>query len=300
MRRVTSERKPASTPQLLSVSDDVEALIEATTPEQIERIVSAWTKRADEEATALLAPVRALIERGGTVSEALAAMHAILLEQSVEMQRLTIRDAIVSSIASSLKGLRGLLILVTNPVDVMTQIATEASGLPPARVIGTGTMLDTARLRQVLGRELEIEPRSIHAQVIGEHGDSEVVLWSGARIGGIPLRRWTGWRPEREQAVAGEVRRAAYEIIQRKGATNHAIGLVAAALLRWSLRGERRVLTVTRVQEGALGLDDVALSLPCIVGASGAVDVLEPEMDQVEREALMQSADVLRRARASV
>src|SRR5688572_25686384 len=92
MRRVTSEHKPPPTPQLLSVADNVDALIEATTPEQIERIVSAWTKRADQEATALLAPVRALVERGGTVSEALTAMHAILLEQSVEMQRLTMRD----------------------------------------------------------------------------------------------------------------------------------------------------------------------------------------------------------------
>jgi L-lactate dehydrogenase len=208
--------------------------------------------------------------------------------------------AIVADIAGSLRGLRGLLIVVSNPVDVMTQIATEASGLPPERVIGTGTMLDTARLRQVLGRELGLEPRSIHAQVLGEHGDSEVVLWSSARIGGISLRHWPGWELAREHAVAGEVRSAAYEIIQRKGATNHAIGLVTAALLRWSLRGERRVLTVTRVQQGALGLSDVALSLPCIVSAAGAVQVLEPEMEDGEREALLRCADILRAARASV
>lgn len=207
---------------------------------------------------------------------------------------------IVRDIAARLHSLRGLLIVVTNPVDIMTHIATEASGLPPARVIGTGTMLDTARLRHVLGRELGIEPRSIHAQVVGEHGDSEVVLWSGARIAGITLRRWPGWKPERELACADEVRRAAYEIIRRKGTTNHAIGLVTAALLRWSLRGERRVLTVTRVQEGAFGLRDVALSLPCIVSASGAEEVLEPEMTDTERDALLRSAQLLRSARAGL
>lgn len=208
--------------------------------------------------------------------------------------------AIIREIAGKLKGLRGLLVLVSNPVDVMTQVAAAASGLPPARVIGTGTMLDTARLRQVLGRELRLDPRSIHAQVVGEHGDSEVVIWSGARVGGIPLRRWPGWTAEREVAVADEVRRAAQEIIRRKGSTNHAIGLVTAALLRWTLRGERRVLTVSRVQEGILGLRDVSLSLPCIVGGEGAVEVLEPEMEDDERDALLRSAQVLGEAWASL
>ncbi len=220
-------------------------------------------------------------------------------EQS-RLELLRENATIIRDIAARLKSLRGLLIVVTNPVDIMTQIAAEASGLPLARVIGTGTMLDTARLRQVLGRELDIEPRSIHAQVIGEHGDSEVVLWSGARVAGTSLRHWPGWLPERERAIAEEVRRAAYEIIRRKGATNHAIGLVTAALLSWSLRAERRVLTVTRVLTGTLGLREVALSLPCIVSAAGAVEVLEPEMDDSEHQALMQSAQLLRSARANL
>lgn len=208
--------------------------------------------------------------------------------------------AIVEEIARELSELRGLLVIVTNPVDVMTQIATEASGLPPARVLGTGTMLDTARLRQVLGRELGLAPRAVHAQVVGEHGDSEVVLWSGAQIGGRALRSWPGWQRKREPELAAEVRSAAYEIIRRKGATNHAIGLVTAALLRWSLRGERRVLTVSRLQRGAVGLEDVALSLPAVVGRDGATEIVEPEMSGEEREALQRSAEVLRRARSSV
>jgi L-lactate dehydrogenase len=208
--------------------------------------------------------------------------------------------AIVGGIAARLRALRGLVVVVTNPVDVMTAVAQQASGLPASRVIGTGTMLDTARLRQVLGRELRLEPRSVHAQVVGEHGDSEVVLWSGAHVGGVPLARWPGWSKERERELAAEVRSAAYQIIQRKGATNHAIGLVTAALLKWSLRGERRVITVSRVQEGALGFRNVALSLPAIVSGLGAIDVLEPDMSADERDALERSAEILRQAQASV
>ena len=205
---------------------------------------------------------------------------------------------IVRSISERLAGLPGLLVIVTNPVDVMTYVATQASGLPPARVIGTGTMLDTARLRHVLGRELAIDPRAIHAHVIGEHGDSEVVLWSTARAGGVALRQWPGWARDKEPALADEVRRAAYEIIARKGATNHAIGLVTAALLRSALRDERRVLTVSRVQQGALGIHDVAISLPAVVGGQGAMQVLEPEMSAEEQAGLEHSVELLRRATA--
>jgi L-lactate dehydrogenase len=205
---------------------------------------------------------------------------------------------IVADIATKLRGMSGVLVVVTNPVDVLTELAARVSGLPPSRALGTGTMLDTARLRQIIGRELRLEPRSVHAQVIGEHGDSEVALWSSAQIGGVPLRAWPGWSAERETRIAHEVRTAAYEIIRRKGATNHAIGLVTAALLRWMLRDERRVITVSRVQDGACGLRGVALSLPSIVGRSGAELVIEPRMTPDETAALERSASVLREASA--
>jgi L-lactate dehydrogenase len=207
---------------------------------------------------------------------------------------------ILRDLGAKLRGYRGLVIVVTNPVDVLTYVVAESSGLPPERVMGTGTMLDTARLRQVLGHELRVDPHSVHAQVVGEHGDSEVVLWSSAHVGGTPLREWTGWSRDREQPIATEVRTAAYEIIKRKGATNHAIGLTTAALLRSALRGERRVLTVSRVQTGALGLRDVALSLPTVVDVGGAVDVIPARLDEVERQGLDRSADVLRQAIASL
>jgi len=203
-------------------------------------------------------------------------------------------------IGESLRGYRGLVVVVTNPVDVLTTVVRESAGLPPERVIGTGTMLDTARLRHAAGRELRLDPRSVHAQVVGEHGDSEVVLWSSAQAGGRALREWPGWSAAREAAIAQEVRRAAYEIVARKGATNHAIGLVTAALLRWMLRGERRVLTVSRVHDASLGLGDVALSLPAVVGPEGATQVVLPAMAPAEEKALAASARVIANALAEI
>lgn len=215
--------------------------------------------------------------------------------------RLELRNenaTIVAGIVEALRELAGLLIVVTNPVDLMTRVAVEASGLDPRRVIGTGTMLDTARLRHAIGRELDLDPRSIHAQVVGEHGDSEVVLWSTATIGGVRLRDWPGWGDQTEATIAEQVRTAANEIIRRKGATNHAIGLVTAALLQWTLGPERRVLTVSSVQ--AQGYGGVAFSLPTIVGPTGIASVLGPEMSAVEEAGLNRSVEVLARAYESL
>ena len=218
-------------------------------------------------------------------------------ESRLDLLRDNVR--VVSDLATRLSGCRGTIVVVTNPVDVLTRVVREVSGLPASRVIGSGTTLDTARLRHVIGRELRVDTHSVHAYVVGEHGDSEVVLWSGARVGGVALRRWPGWQQQNEPLLAEEVRRAAYEIIKRKGATNHAIGLAAANLLRCLLRNEREILTVSRVHEGR-GLDGVALSLPAVVCGDGAVDVLEPEMSDDEHAALLGSASVLRAAYAEI
>ena len=207
---------------------------------------------------------------------------------------------VVADIGGTLAGFAGTVVLVSNPVDLLTQVMTEASGLPPERVLGTGTLLDTSRLRQMLGQRLQLATNSIHAQVVGEHGDSEVVLWSGAQVGGVPLRDWPGWNRASEDGLALEVRCAAHEVITRKGATNHAIGLVTAHLLRCMLRGERRVLTVSRVQQGACGLHGVALSLPTVVSHGGGSVVLEPTLDAAERAGLQHSATVLRQALATL
>ncbi|MGB6037302.1 MAG: hypothetical protein WBG42_13600, partial [Cryomorphaceae bacterium] len=140
---------------------------------------------------------------------------------------------IAKTISKELKGFDGILIILANPVDVLTYFYQKFTGLPESRVIGTGTFLDSARLREIIGNKLNIEPKSIHAHVVGEHGDSSVVLWSRATIGGIPLRDWQGWKKEFEKEMEHEVKSAASEIIKRKGATNHAIGLVTATLLKW-------------------------------------------------------------------
>jgi L-lactate dehydrogenase len=208
--------------------------------------------------------------------------------------------SVIREIGRRLRDYAGVAIVVSNPVDVLTRELARASGLPVERVLGTGTMLDTARLRQSVSLTLRIDPQSVHALVVGEHGDSEVVLWSSAAAAGVPLRQWPEWSATLEQNLADGVRTAAYEIIRRKTVTNHAIGLVSAALLRAVLRGEDRMLTVSRVHDGAAGIRDVALSLPAVVGHGGAHRVVVPTMTPDEHERLERSAEVLRKAIAAV
>ncbi len=203
---------------------------------------------------------------------------------------------IAEEISSKLKRFEGILIVVANPVDVLTYYYHQFTGLPKERVIGTGTMLDTSRLRNYVGKKVSVDPRSIHAHVIGEHGDSEVVLWSRATLGGIQLRNWKTWKPEYEQEIAETVRRAAYEIIKRKGATNHAIGLVTATLLKWILRGERRLVNISSVMDGPYGLEGVALSIPTLISENGVEEVLELRMSETERQQFEHSAAVLKKA----
>jgi L-lactate dehydrogenase len=212
------------------------------------------------------------------------------------LQLLADNFRVATEVGRKLAGCPGVLVVVSNPVDVLTRVLQQASNLPPERVLGTGTMLDTARLRQWLAVHLAVDARSVHAQVLGEHGDSEFVQWSAAQVGGLPLRGWPGWTPADEQRMALEVKRAAYEIIQRKGVTNHAIGLVTADLVRAILRDEHRVLTVSRRQDVIGGLGDVALSLPAVVGRGGAQAVIAPALDEAELAALRQSAEVLQQA----
>ncbi len=207
---------------------------------------------------------------------------------------------IVQSVSEKLKGFKGILIIVANPVDVLTYFYQKYTGLPAERVIGTGTMLDTARLREMIGKKINIDPKSIHAQVIGEHGDSELVLWSRASIGGIPVKKWKGWKPEFETEISENVRTAAYQIIKRKGATNHAIGLVTATLLKWILRGERRIINLSTVISGQYGLNNLAFSLPCLVSENGIEEILELQMEETELQKLLDSADVIKKAINSV
>ncbi len=210
---------------------------------------------------------------------------------------LTDNVRIAKNISASLSGFQGLLIIVANPVDVLTYFYQKFTGLPKERVIGTGTMLDTARLREALGRRIQVDPKSIHAHVIGEHGDSEVVLWSKAMVSGLPLDQWNRWDPAFKPAITEEVKKAAHEIIKRKGATNHAIGLVTATLLKWLLRGERRVANVSSVMDGSVyGLHDLAISVPSLISEQGIEDLIELDISEEEQKKLDDSAKVLQMA----
>ena len=161
-------------------------------------------------------------------------------------------------------------------------------------------MLDTARLRDIIGREIDIDPKSVYANVIGEHGDSEVVLWSDAKVGSQPIAEWELWNQNLEEEVTLKVRKAAQEIIKRKGATNHAIGLVTATLLKWLLRGDKIITTVSSVIHGAYGLSRVALSLPTLIGENGIQKIIPITISDKELAGLHNSAEVLKDAILSV
>lgn len=194
-----------------------------------------------------------------------------------------------------------VLLIATNPVDVMTQVATRISGRPESRVIGSGTILDTARFRALLGEWLEVSPQSVHAYVLGEHGDSEVLVWSGAEVGGVALEefaRQSGKSLDEEvrRRIDDGVRRAAYRIIEGKGSTYHGIGAGLARLVRAVLTDERSAFSLSTLTPEVEGVREVALSLPRILGASGVLRTLEPQLSPSERQALGHSAQVLKQA----
>jgi len=194
---------------------------------------------------------------------------------------------------------RAVLLVVTNPLDVMTYVALKLSGFPRERVLGSGTVLDSSRLRFLLSRHCGVDVRNIHAYIIGEHGDSEVPVWSGATIGGIRLMDYCPFcertcEPWEREAIFSQVVSAAYEIIDRKGATYYAIALALVRICAALLRDEHSILTVSTLIEGHYGVRDVCLSLPTVVGAEGAGQVLAPRLEEGEEEGLRRSAQVLR------
>ena len=195
---------------------------------------------------------------------------------------------------------QAVLVIATNPVDVLTYVSQKLSRRPGSRVIGTGTMLDTARFRALLGRHYKVDPRSVHAYIVGEHGDSEVPLWSSARIGGVSLVDHTisghAFDKDAMEALFERVRNAAYDIISRKGYTNTAIGSAIARLVEAVLADQGSVLPVGRLLEGHYAIDDVCLSIPTIVGSSGVREALLPQLSEDERAGLQHSADVLKKS----
>lgn len=191
-----------------------------------------------------------------------------------------------------------LLLVATNPVDVMTDVARRVSGLPAARVIGSGTILDSARFRALLGDHLGIAAQSVHAYVLGEHGDSEVLGWSSARAGAVPLAGFADQMgapltADVRARIDDAVRRAAYRIIEGKGATWYGIGAGLARIVQAIRDDQRAVLSVSATTPEIQGVADVALSLPRVIGRAGVIATLLPDLDADEATALRASAELL-------
>jgi L-lactate dehydrogenase len=194
-----------------------------------------------------------------------------------------------------------ILLVATNPVDIITRIVWRISGLAGARVIGSGTILDTARFRTLLSEYLGVAPQSVHAYVLGEHGDSEVLAWSSAKVGGISLDEFAAQRGLSTDAavktrIDDGVRRAAYRIIEGKKATYFGIGAGLARIARAIRDDERVVLTVSTCEGGLEGFEEVSLSLPRVVGRQGVMATLHPPLSPEEQQELRNSASVLREA----
>ena len=193
------------------------------------------------------------------------------------------------------------ILVVTNPVDVITYIALKLSGLHRQRVMGSGTVLDSSRFRFLIARRLKVAVQNVHAYIAGEHGDSEVPLWSCATVGNIPLKDWLvahhgSVGPADHNPIYQEVRTAAYQIVAGKGATNYAIGLATAKILESILHDENRILPVSSLLEDYRGISDVCLSVPCIVNRSGVEPPLPLPMNAAEVSGLRSSAQTIRAA----
>jgi L-lactate dehydrogenase len=186
------------------------------------------------------------------------------------------------------------LVVVSNPVDVLTHLAVQRAGLPWQRVIGLGTQLDTARFRSYLARRLKVPATQVQALILGEHGDSMVPIWSGATVAGLPLEQWPGCTPAVQREVFEETKTAGATLIKLKGGSGFGVGLSIREVLHALVLDSRRILPVSTLQQGLYGIRDVCLSVPTVVGCGGAREQVELPLTQKERLALQQSARVLR------
>lgn len=215
-----------------------------------------------------------------------------LVRKNVEVYR-----SIIPEIAK--RNCEGILLIVSNPVDILTSAAVKLSGFPENRVFGSGTVLDTARLKYLLGEHLNVDSRSVHAFIIGEHGDSEIAAWSSANVSGVPLHNFCEMRGhfEHEKAmyeIAEGVKNSAYEIIEKKKATYYGIAMSVKRICEAIVRDEKSILPISSIQHGQYGIEGVALSMPAVVGKNGVETLVPIELNEAEQTALRHSADTLR------
>ena len=214
---------------------------------------------------------------------------------------------IMKSIISEIKRVKceGILLIVSNPVDILTQVALKESGFPKERVIGSGTVLDTARLKYLISQKLDVDSRNVHAFIAGEHGDSELAVWSCANIYGIGIRDFARMRGFNDftaemDEIYHAVRDSAYEIIERKGATYYGIGMAAAKIAESIVRDSHTVAPISVSLNGEYGLEGLCLSIPTIIGSKGAEQILEISLSEEEAEKLRKSADELKEVLSQV
>lgn len=214
-----------------------------------------------------------------------------------------IYKSIIPQIVES--GFGGVLLIVSNPVDILTYAAVKLSGFPEHRVIGSGTVLDTARLKYALGEHLSVDSRSVHSFIIGEHGDSEIAAWSSTNVSGIPVNDFCEMRghfnhQESMERIAANVKNSAYEIIAKKQATYYGIAMSVKRICECIVRDEKSILPVSSMLHGLYGIDDIALSMPAIVGAEGIETHVPISLDEKETAALLASAKTLKEVAKSL
>ncbi|MDR6200213.1 L-lactate dehydrogenase [Microbacterium sp. SORGH_AS428] len=251
---------------------------------------------------------------GGSDLSVVEGSHVVVITAGAKQRPGQTRIELAGTNANIIKSMmpqllevapNAIYVIVTNPCDVLTVLAQEATGLPVERIFASGTVLDTSRLRWKLAQRAGVSPSSVHAYIIGEHGDTEFPLWSSASIGTVPILDWQTPTHDRVTVdeldeIAVDVRDAAYKVIQGKGATNYAIGLSSARIVEAILQDEHAVMPVSTVLHGYHGIDGVALSVPSIVSASGAVPIPETAFSPNELGLLRRSADALRDVAASL
>lgn len=231
-------------------------------------------------------------------------------KQTTSQSRLELvqRNAdIVKSICDEIKKCESdaVLLVVTNPVDTLTQLALRQLNWPRQRVIGSGTVLDTARFRSMLSHHCGIDTRNVHAYVLGEHGDSEVAAWSMTHIAGIPMKDYCAIcqgcdSKKTHKELAKRVRDSAYHIIDYKGSTYYAIGLSMRRISEAILRNEHSILTISLLLQGEYGIDDICLSVPCVIGENGVERIITAPLSKEEQAALNASAQILRKVFDSI
>lgn len=197
------------------------------------------------------------------------------------------------------RNYEGILLIVSNPVDILTYVAQKLSGLPERRVIGSGTVLDTARLKYALSQHLNVDSRNIHSFIIGEHGDSEIAAWSSTNISGVPLDDFLEMRghmhPDMDkQEIAEKVKNSAYDIIAKKHATYYGIAMSVRRICECIVRDEKSILPISTVMHGDFGIEDVCLSMPTILSAEGVETHIPIELSEKEHTSLKKSADTLK------